>query len=85
MTKLEKLLGGQIIEESQWIQIEFIGLSKSGKTKIFEVVSKNDEQTSLAIIKWHPTWRRYALFPKQDTFWEKGCLRFITKFLEKLV
>ena len=75
---------GTIVKDGTWIQIEYIGDSKSGKTKIYEVFGKTDDYPSLAVIRWHPTWRRYALFPRENTYWEIKCLLDIVYFLQDL-
>jgi hypothetical protein len=75
---------GTPIKDFKFIRIEYIGKSKTGKTNLYEVVAKDDAESSLGVIKWHAGWRRYALFPQPNTFWEVKCLEDITKFLNEL-
>lgn len=64
----------------KWISIIDLGRSVSGKTKIFSVVSRQSK-AELGIIKWLPSWRRYAFFPTSDSFYEEECLQDIASFL----
>ena len=63
----------------EWVCIDFLSKSKSGKTNIYHVVV---EGGLLGIIKWYAHWRRYAFFPEPDTLYEESCLKDIAKFLE---
>ncbi len=65
-----------------WVYIDFLCNSKSGKTKIYQVISIYG--SFLGDIKWWCSWRKYAFFPAPDTLYEQDCLRDITKFLEEL-
>jgi len=64
-----------------WIEFLQSGRSKSGKTWIWIVETVHGE--SLGEIRWKSQWRRYALYPNDDTVWEKSCLRQIADFCEK--
>jgi hypothetical protein len=69
--------------------IKFIqsGLSASGKTKIWRVISKEDEHDFLGWVKWYSAWRCYALYPISNIdgglVFEKQCLHDIADFCEK--
>jgi len=67
----------------KWICFEHLGYSKSGKTSIFAVLSKDSEMV-LGRIAWHVPWRCYAFFPAIDTFFERICLRDILEFIISL-
>ena len=69
--------------EYKWIRIEEVGESKSGKTKIYDVIEKG-YGTSLGSIKCRPNWRKYAFYPINDSWYEEECLRNIAEFLESL-
>ena len=61
--------------------------SKSGKTKVWQVMAITDpwylvDDCSIGEIKYRATWRRYAFFPKPDTLYEQDCLRLIADFCE---
>ncbi len=67
-----------------FIRFAGIGLSKSGKTRMWAVTDA-DGMYVLGKIKWHGHWRGYAFFPEQDTetLYEQKCLREIADFLEE--
>lgn len=69
---------------SKWI--EFCGptTSKSGKTWVWDVYSKKDEDIDvwLGEIKWLGKWRKYAFFPDRDMVFEQDCLRDLAQFCE---
>lgn len=54
--------------------------SKSGKTKTWYVVQKQNE-IHLGWIGWWGSWRRYAFYPKDQTVYEEQCLMDITAFI----
>lgn len=68
------------------VSIEQIGLSTSGRTKIFGVYSKKDIERGLdgdiGIIKWHGPWRKYV-YETGESFYDVDCLRYIADFIEK--
>jgi hypothetical protein len=66
----------------KWIRIVETGKSSSGKTKIYEVQDRFYPERILGMIKWLPSWRRYAFFPEPETFYEEQCLKDIALFLE---
>ncbi len=56
------------------------------KTRVFDVRSKSSNE-HLGEIKWHGPWRQYCFFTTKDyeqTFWSKGCLADLIKFIEKI-
>lgn len=66
--------------------IEFFLVSKTTKTEVYEVQTKDDESPLLlGVIKWYSQWRQYAFFPKPETMFEKICLADITNFLKTLM
>lgn len=70
--------------ESEYLRFDLLGDSPSGKTKRYDVVSKN-HGTTLATIAWYGAWRQYVLYPQPSTIWNKGCLSDVAKFLEGLM
>ena len=52
--------------------------SKSGKTKIWAVVSWRDDP--LGEIKWYAQWRRYCFYPLGDTTYDCDCLLKLANF-----
>lgn len=67
---------------AKWIYIDFLCRSKSGKTNIYQVMSR--EGVHLGDIRWYASWRRYAFFPEINSIYEMDCLRDIAQFLATL-
>lgn len=65
---------------SKWIKFQQAG--DTGKTKIWDVVTK-DGKVLLGQIKWYPGWRKYAFFPFEKTIYEQICLRDLAEFMEQ--
>ena len=53
------------------------------KTKTYEIVLR-DEHGALGGIRWHPSRRQYALFPRAGTVWEQTYLEEIVIWLARL-
>ena len=70
--------------ESKWIWFRFDGMSLSGKTKLFSVMTKGDDE-SLGTIRWYGHWRKYVFYPHVMTIYEQDCLRDIAAFLDELI
>lgn len=70
------------IWHGQWISICFSCNSKSGKTKIYKIMS--DYGGFIGEIKWYAQWRKYAFYPQNNTVYEQDCLKDIAQFLEEL-
>jgi hypothetical protein len=71
------------VRDFKWICILEESLSKSGKTKIFLVLNKL-QNIPIAEIRWQPKYRKYALFPLVDSYFEETCLENIAVFLKEL-
>ena len=67
--------------EVKYIDFEPAGKSASGKTKLWDVISH--EEDVLGQVKYHPHWRRYAFYPEAHTLYEQDCLRKIADFIEE--
>jgi hypothetical protein len=61
--------------------LEFTQQLDTGKTKVWYVKSARSPSDTLAVIKWFPNWRRYALFPMPETVFDVECLTEITEFI----
>jgi len=70
----------KVKKESMWISFHLI--FDTGKTKIWEVMSK-EQESILGVIKWYGPWRRYSFFPQSDTRFEKTCLWDIADFCDE--
>lgn len=64
--------------------LDFIQIRDTGKTKVFEVRS-NQQDISLGTISWYGAWRKYVFFPALDTLFDVVCLGEITSFVTKLM
>ena len=64
--------------------IDFELIAEKPKTSVFSIVSKRygDE---LGIVKWYAPWRQYCFFPSEETIWNRGCLREVNEFIQKLM
>jgi len=59
--------------------IEFVQLGSSGRTKIWDVVSKSQRST-LGKIKWWGHWCQYTFMPEPGTIYSEECLKDIAAF-----
>lgn len=64
-----------------WIYFELI--EEKPKTQVWKVMTK--EHCFLGIIKWLPSWRKYAFFPEEQTIYENICLNEIANFIGRLM
>ncbi len=55
--------------------------SATGKTKIWDVVTSEDDWT-IGTVKWDGRWRRYAFLVYSETIFEEECLREIASFCQ---
>ena len=53
------------------------------KTPIYHIIN-NKTADEIAVIKWYGAWRKYCLFPNQETIWDNKCLVQIIDFLNKI-
>ncbi len=71
---------------SKWIEFSEPRSSKSGKTNIWAIYTKNQEELfsdlRLGQVQWRSPWRTYAFFPEGDTLYNAECLRDIAQFCE---
>lgn len=67
--------------EPKHIRFKDNGLSKTGITKRWIVVSKYDPTDMLGEIQWFGRWRCYAFYAF-NAYFEKQCLRDIADFCE---
>lgn len=67
---------------TNFIKIDLIGSTKSGKTNIYKVLSTTG--TELGLIKWFSNWRKYVFYPEPGTIFDARCLSEITNHLNEL-
>ena len=64
--------------------LKFKEVPFEGKTKRFEVISKN-HGFILGRILWYGAWRCYVFHPQTETIYNKDCLKDVQDFLNKLM
>jgi hypothetical protein len=67
----------------KYLYFDDCGLSASGKTKRFAVLTAN-KTVSLGIISWKGQWRSYVFYPQPSTVFDVHCLQEITSFIKSL-
>ena len=74
-----------VVYDGKWVSIlKTVPRSPSRKTGVYEVVTK-ETRSVIATIHWYVPWRKYALFPREETVWETTCLHEIVVFLDELM
>lgn len=66
---------------SEWIRFDAGPPSASGKTKTWDVRTK-DGIHILGRVSWYAPWRRYSFWPDLGTVFEGQCLRDIASFCD---
>lgn len=67
----------------EYIHIECVGKSTTGKTQVF-TVKTIASQKMLGVIKWYAPWRQYAFYPENATLFNQDCLELISSSLVKI-
>lgn len=65
-----------------WLRFEDAGTSRSGKTREWAVVAK-EQGLAIGAIQWYGPWRKYVFTARPNTVFEQDCLRDIAKFIEE--
>lgn len=73
----------EVVEKGKYIQFVHAGYSASGKTKVWDVATIEDQEDLLGEVRWFASGRCYAFYPYDKTVFEKTCLRDIASFCEK--
>ena len=70
--------------ETKYLNFYVVGLSKSGKTKLIDVMTK--DYFLLGEIKFYGRWRGYQYFPttQTETVLSIGCMSDITDYIRSL-
>lgn len=64
--------------------IEFEELTPKPKTKVYAV--RNIKYgTTLGVIKWYPSWRKYCFFSEGNFIYDVICLTDIREFIQNLM
>lgn len=71
-----------VFAESTYIQFEFVKFSDTGKTFVWQVISKQNA-SKLGEIRWFGRWRKYAFYASAQCVFEETCLRSIATFIEE--
>ena len=64
--------------------MEFDKVRDTGKTEIWNIISKSSEFI-LGQIKWYGPWRQYCFFPSPNSVFNNGCMDDIKKFINNLM
>lgn len=72
---------------AKWIRFVLFPSSPDRKTKRWVVTTigkaeLDEPATDSGVVKWTPSWRRYAFYPEPQTLFEGQCLRDIAEFCE---
>ena len=67
---------------AKWIRFRLADEQKP-KTKVWDVLTADNEENFLGRIKWFGRWRKYSFFPASYTIFENQCLRDIADFMEE--
>lgn len=68
--------------ESKYMEFDKVG--DTGKTEIWNVISKSSEFI-LGQIKWFSGWRQYCFFPSPHSVFNIGCMRDIMRVIRDLM
>lgn len=69
-------------DKKEWI--DFKEQPQTGKTKVFNIVPKEQPNSIIGVIKWYGAWRKYCFFTMPNCIFETNCLSNINAFLHKL-
>jgi len=69
-------------DASPYIDILYAGPSASGKTHIWHVVNKTNDNDIPGIIKWSGGWRKYV-YHSVAAYYDAACLQQISTFLRQ--
>ena len=69
---------------SKYLDFDYIGSSGSGRTDIWNVLSKNT-QGILGKISWYGPWRQYCFFPSPHCVFNNTCMADISKHIKELM
>jgi hypothetical protein len=69
---------------AKWIVFKELPKGKNRLTRLF-VVLNTESQTPIGNIAWYGAFRQYSFFPKENTVFEKTCLKDISEFLQQLM
>ncbi len=70
------------MKESRYIEFDKIG--DTGKTEIWNILSKSSEFI-LGRISWYGPWRQYCFFPSPNSVFNNTCMAEIIEFIKELM
>jgi hypothetical protein len=68
---------------SQYLDFRLVGTTPSGKTEVWEVMSRSSGYP-LGEIRWFSRWRQYTFSPILETTFNPDCLREIAQHTDSL-
>lgn len=75
------VMGGSYPKFEPKIHLGFDEIKDTGKTKMWEIKNRH-RGTKIGKIKWNGGWRKYCLFPYEETIFDTKCLRYISEFID---
>jgi hypothetical protein len=73
------------MSEPRWLRFDECSIPPNRKTKVWNIVSKEDGFI-LGSVFWYGPWRRFVFGPTMDhengTIYEERCLRCVAEFVE---
>ena len=67
----------------KYITIKPHGVSKTGKTKVWEVFNVK-HHCLVGYIQWYGAFRKYCFYPTDGTLYDSDCMLMIADFLESV-
>jgi hypothetical protein len=81
----EAILDSRSFPQPRWLVFQETGTSPSGKTRVYQVRSRENPHMMLGEVRWYAQFRCYAFYPSANTIFEPQCLTDITLFIEALM
>lgn len=67
---------------TEYFEVNYLTDSKTGKTKVFEVLAL-DCEIILGYIKWYGAWRKYVFYPEANTLYDNKCMIELARICEE--
>lgn len=80
------MLAGDGYDEEAKYHLYLVRAKKKKGKKTNTYIIRRDSMSAcaerLGLIKWHGAFRQFAFYPDSDTFWSKGCLEIVNRWLD---
>ena len=71
-----------VVDSFEYVEMLAVGASKSGKTRVFDVLNRKSGD-ELGMIAWFGPWRQYTFRADPLAVFSAGCLNDIAAFVEE--